>query len=249
VNRLIILSITAIMANSCAFHSGMMTGNAEISSNSEIIGFATGKSKTSLVFGIGGLDSQTLVRDAKRDMYSKYPLKQGQAYANVTVDWQKAFYFIVVVNTLTISADIVDLERKGTGDGVQAGFNNIFESVAYIKSDLWLQPGDSALLIVSETWEEVVIREVKSENKVFVTTTDKRILKANLKQLYTKNPRRVFQNNDFKVNDTVQYKILNKDGGIQKVPAVVKGINPDRVLLKYGSTLIEVKSKQLLLNK
>ncbi len=84
-----------VLLSSCAYHGGMMTGNAELNSNSEIVNFAIGQSEAVHVFGIGGLDSKTLVKDAKEDLYSRYPLKKGQAYANLVVDFRQAFYFIV----------------------------------------------------------------------------------------------------------------------------------------------------------
>jgi len=223
-----------------------MTGNAELNSNSEIVNFATGQSKALYVIGLGGLNSKTLVRDAKMNMYSNYPLQQGQAYANVTVDWHQAFYFLAMENTVTISADIVNLERKSSEEGIQSGFEYSSESLAFIKSELWLQPGDSALLIVDGIPEKVMILDVVSDYKVFVKLSeDQRVLKANIKQLFTENPKRIFQNNSFKVNDVLLYEIINNDGGVQEVPATVKGINPDQVLLKYGNTVVEVKANKL----
>jgi hypothetical protein len=81
------VSITFFLSVSCAIHTGNTTGNAELQgSDFEIIDIGYGEAHTFKIFGIGGLSTNTLVYDAKKDLYRRYPLKKGQAYANVSID-------------------------------------------------------------------------------------------------------------------------------------------------------------------
>jgi len=85
------------LLSSCASHVGVMTGNASISdANFNVIGLAVGSAKTQHIMGIGGLGKDALILEAKRNLYLKYPLKKGQALANVTVDIKRsAFPFCI----------------------------------------------------------------------------------------------------------------------------------------------------------
>jgi hypothetical protein len=95
--------------SSCAFHSGMMTGNASISNNNfRVVNFAEGHSQTTHILGIGGLKNPAIVLAAKRDLLENYPLKTGQALANITVDFKRTFFFLGMTTSATVSADIID---------------------------------------------------------------------------------------------------------------------------------------------
>src|SRR5690554_2287325 len=93
---------------SCAFHSGMMTSNASLSGNDfEILSIESGTAKTTHIFGFGGLNHQALVFEAKKNMYRSSPLKKGQAFANVSVDFKRSYFPIVRTTYVTITADLV----------------------------------------------------------------------------------------------------------------------------------------------
>ncbi|MFK8044267.1 MAG: DUF6567 family protein [Crocinitomicaceae bacterium] len=101
------------LLSSCAFHTGTMTGNATIMGpNFTVQGMAYGKAETKHVFGIGGLGKEAIVLEAKRKMYTAFPLEPGQAFANVTVDFKKGFYIVYSKLTCTISADIIDFNER-----------------------------------------------------------------------------------------------------------------------------------------
>ena len=118
-NTLIIIPLISLFFASCAIHTGMMTGNASLSHpNFKIVDVAVGTASTTKVFGIGGLKSDALVLQAKKNLFNKYPLKKGQALANVTVDFKRSAYFIVYTTKVTISADIVDFNEAGVKQDV-----------------------------------------------------------------------------------------------------------------------------------
>ncbi len=110
------VALVGILLTACfALHSGTMVNSASLSQNNfKIIGSVMGQSQTVNILGFGGgLDRDALVYEAKQDMYNSRPLRSGQAYVNITVDFKRAFYIFWNVNKCTINADIVQfLEDK-----------------------------------------------------------------------------------------------------------------------------------------
>jgi hypothetical protein len=105
------LAIFLLLTSSCATHLGMMTGSASLSSNNfKMIKIATGTASTTKFLGIGGLGKDALVSDAKKNLMQNNPLKEGQALANVTVDFKTSFIILVVTEKCTVTADIVEFK-------------------------------------------------------------------------------------------------------------------------------------------
>ncbi|TSA31017.1 MAG: hypothetical protein D4R64_18890 [Porphyromonadaceae bacterium] len=89
----------------------MMTGSVSLSSNNfKMVKSATGTAETTKVFGLGGLAKNALVFEAKNDLMMNYPLKEGQALANVTVDFKNSIIFFVIKQKVTVTADIVEFK-------------------------------------------------------------------------------------------------------------------------------------------
>ncbi|MFT4753207.1 MAG: hypothetical protein ACI85Q_000745 [Salibacteraceae bacterium] len=111
--KFIVLSIFTILFSSCAFHSGLMTGNTSITnSDFKYVALAQGSAITTHVFGIGGLKKKALVFEAKKDLLKNYPLRKGQALANVTVDLKRTYVFCVVRTRMTVTADVIDFNTE-----------------------------------------------------------------------------------------------------------------------------------------
>lgn len=101
----------ALISNSCATHWGTMNGSASLSSNNfKIVKMASGTASTKKIFGFGGLAKDALVLEAKKELMQNYPLKEGQALANVTVDFKNSFMFFVNTNKVTVTADVVEFK-------------------------------------------------------------------------------------------------------------------------------------------
>lgn len=107
----IAIVIIAFATSSCATHWGTMNGSASLSSNNfKIAKMASGTASTTKIFGFGGLAKDALVLEAKKDMMQNYPLREGQALANVTVDFKNSFMFFVNTNKVTVTADVVEFK-------------------------------------------------------------------------------------------------------------------------------------------
>ena len=139
--------VLIIGLNSCAFHSGLMTGNASLNNaDFNIVDFAIGSSETIKVLGFGGLKSEALVLEAKRNLYENYPLKKGQALANVTVDFKNEFYLLWSKLKVVVSAEVVDFNKTnkdyipistllGIENNDKQEFFNIGDEVFFFKTN------------------------------------------------------------------------------------------------------------------
>lgn len=97
----------------CAFHNGTFDSGVAITNNQfRVVGTAHGNAYTTHVFGLGGLATDALVHEAKRDLYSKYPLAKGMILNNITVDFKRSFYFFAMTTKVMISADIIDFNPE-----------------------------------------------------------------------------------------------------------------------------------------
>ena len=100
-----------IMFSACSFHSGIIDGVAPpVSKNFKYVGNAVGESQATYVFGFGGLGRTGLVREAKNNLIQNYPVKNGQALVNFTIDHNKQFLFfgLLWVHKVYITADILE---------------------------------------------------------------------------------------------------------------------------------------------
>ena len=104
------IAVFIALLSGCAVHSGIMNnsaalGEANFSYRQQSI---SGSSEAKYIFGIGGLDKQALVDEAKKDMLKNYELQPNQALANVTVNWKNTFILVVIKTQCTVTADIVE---------------------------------------------------------------------------------------------------------------------------------------------
>lgn len=108
-----ILWLTALLAflllQSCAFHKGIMTSNVQLTDgNFRMVKTANGYAKATYILGIGGLKKNALVHNARKDMYLRYPLQPGQAFANISVDFKRAYFPLVGITSVYVTADVIE---------------------------------------------------------------------------------------------------------------------------------------------
>lgn len=103
------MALAAIVFSSCAIHVGTITGDASISTNNfKMVRMAEGTATTTKIFGLGGLGKDALVNEAKKDLLQNNPLKDGQALANLTLDFKNSYILFVNKQKVTVAADIVE---------------------------------------------------------------------------------------------------------------------------------------------
>ena len=64
---------------------------------------------TTKFFGLGGLNHDALLLEAKKEMMNARPLKANEQYANLTCDFKNTLVFFVVTTKVTVSADVIKL--------------------------------------------------------------------------------------------------------------------------------------------
>jgi|AACY02.2.fsa_nt_gi hypothetical protein len=113
-NKVIILLAFAGLGlglSSCAkIHMGVVNGSAQLSQrNFTYNGQAKGESSAVYIFGIGGNDKEKLIDEAWMAMNKNFPLKDGQAYANVryNLTTQNVLGYLYMKRTQHVTADIV----------------------------------------------------------------------------------------------------------------------------------------------
>lgn len=255
-NKIIPLTLIILMiTSSCAFHIGTMSGNADLHGNSfELIDIAVGRASTLRVFGIGGLKKDAIVLEAKQNLYKNNPLKTGQAFANVTVDFKISHYLIVTKSDITISADIVQFNsQNGNNDSVQTVFKNIEKIGLRLKDPLDSQfnetfMGDSIVFIKQEKIEKgKVIASTKQNDYFFIkhtlNTEHSNILKIPKNKVYfISKPKLIETNTSLKLNQQIEFQ----RNGIQLNGKVIGlGFNEALIQTNQNADPITISYNQL----
>jgi hypothetical protein len=107
------LFVLSMLITSCAINSGYINSSASLSSaNFKYVKLAKGSSETSKFLGLGGLEVDMLLANAKSNMFENYPLKDNQTYANFCVDFLNSnILYLVKKQKVTITADIVEFTK------------------------------------------------------------------------------------------------------------------------------------------
>jgi len=115
-NKILAALIIMISISSCvSIHAGMTSSSASLSSNNfnyvaqGVQGSASIVQYVALVPGF----RETLINDAKNEILKKYPLKNNQALANITVDIKSNLVLgpVVRITKCTVTADIVEFTK------------------------------------------------------------------------------------------------------------------------------------------
>ena len=221
-----------MFTSSCAFHQGMMTGSASISNeNFSIIDFATGTATTTKVFGIGGLNSDALVLEAKRNLYANHPLKKGQALANLTVDFKREFYFIVVTTKVTITAEIVDFNIVPTDQKFEEINEKIKKSMPINLRNFDI--GETVIITLNEDRKEAKIIGVKNKKIIVQYNSNNNLLKSkklNLKKIFkTKIDPKNIELYGYQINQIVQFEAND----FKRIEGKIVGLNDTRAWIEY----------------
>lgn len=106
---IVALTGLVLLLTSCAVHNGTYDSGVALTNNRfRVVGTAEGQAGTTYVLWIGGLGKDALVAEAKKNLYSRYPLTKGMILANVTVDFKQSFFFVAGATLVTVSGDVID---------------------------------------------------------------------------------------------------------------------------------------------
>lgn len=238
-NLLLIFTFLLLMNACSSFHGGLMTGNASLQDNNfELIDFAIGKAKTTKLFGIGGMKKEALVFEAKKQMYLSYPLKKGQAYANVSVDFRTSFIFIATTTNVTITADIVQFDKsQSSTDAIQPLFKKLKEQDGEKKMqsfvfNKYVALGDTIKVLTKKGVKDYQVTRSLTKNIIAgvpledLSAKSKRFLVSDI--YITKS----FKDNyPYKINQLIDYKTYEGE----EVKAKITGFGKYNILLEFTS--------------
>lgn len=107
------LVLVLVAFSNCAMHTGYMQSSAVLNSNnfSYLKRDVQGTASCTYVLGIGGLNKNALVNEAKQNLLKNFDLQANQALVDITVNWKKTYYLFVTKNECTISASVVEFSK------------------------------------------------------------------------------------------------------------------------------------------
>lgn len=158
------ICLLIFILSSCAFHSGMVSTDLA-PENVFYEEVAVGHSKTTQVFGIGGLKRDALVLDAKKNMYQNFPLDSGERYLNMTVDFKTTYVLMVRKLQCQVSADIISARKE------KAMYSeNYFEAITpKVINDSLFMVGDT--LYASDSTRYKILK-FKTEDNAYLANLD-----------------------------------------------------------------------------
>ena len=107
----IIFVFSLIFLAGCSFHKGMISPSYVqfTSPNFNYVNSIEGEASAIYILGIGGLEINGLVNEAKTNMYSNFFLKKNQVITNVTEDVKKTLFLpFFTKHKVIITADVYE---------------------------------------------------------------------------------------------------------------------------------------------
>lgn len=109
----LILCLVFLFSSCAAGLTGNMNNSAALSSDNftYVKKNLKGKSQATYVLGIGGMNREAIVDEAKQNLLENYSLEDGQALANSTVNFKySSFLGIVTTYKCYVTGDIVQFQ-------------------------------------------------------------------------------------------------------------------------------------------
>ena len=98
--------------NSCIStqNGSIESSSFSVKNNFKIISTVEGESNATYILGIGGNLKDSLMNEAKKNMYLKYSLQSNQNLTNITTDIKKTYFILPLLYTsqkIIVSADVI----------------------------------------------------------------------------------------------------------------------------------------------
>lgn len=238
--------LLATLATSCAYHVGNVSTGSHIDCPMRYI--ATGSSKSYKVLGIGGINKEALIMEAKQDLYQKFPYQKDVKLSNFSVDFQYLFVLVYFRTKVTVSADVFDCstDKLGTKDfrpedrnmaigGFVKGDSLLYEFEGYHKGTFVKYAGNGKFEI-----------EYRAESgKTKTTVADPDLIFKTSKDTYNVNYY------GFDVGETANVTVKNSKTNTKTMkPCTIIGLNSKYAIVSYvkdsGETSISTVRKSVL---
>ena len=116
--------LAALTLSGCtATHFGTFTGSSVmIPAEHRYAGSVSGSASAFYFMGEGGLARQGLAAEARANMLSKFPARDGLVLANFTTDIKTSYILCFTKRTLMLSADVIDVKQTTLPYGLKNGY-------------------------------------------------------------------------------------------------------------------------------
>ncbi|RYM36084.1 hypothetical protein ERX46_03560 [Brumimicrobium glaciale] len=187
---------------------------------------------------MGGVATDALVLEAKRNLYKNYPLAPGQALANVSVDFKRSFFPIISKAKVVISADIIDFNEgavvKSEVEKFPIGLENKRENELNVASEMVYFEYESKLKlgkIVGYGLTRVKVMSLSERDRL-------RIKRVPVRKLFFMNKNEAILETNFNIGDEVTYvdEIVDENGAYRNVlrSGTVFGLGQKGAVIKYN---------------
>lgn len=89
---------------------------------------AVGVVQTTTFFGIGGVNKDALVLEAKRKLIASRPLTTNEEYANFTLDFKRTLFLSFSRTKVTMSADVVRYISDNANDSIKDVYSDAYKA-------------------------------------------------------------------------------------------------------------------------
>lgn len=238
--------LLATLATSCAYHVGNVSTGSHIDCPMRYI--ATGTAQTHKVLGIGGINKEALIVEAKQELYQKFPYQKDVKLSNFSVDYQFTFWLLYSRTKVTVSADVYDcnVEKQGIKDfrpedrsmaigGFIKGDSLLYEFEGYHKGTFLKYAGNGKFEISYDA----------GNGKTKTTVADPDLIFKTSKDTYNVNYY------GFELGETVNVTVKNSKTNTKTLkPCTIIGLNSKYAIVSYvkdsGETSISTVKKSVL---
>lgn len=126
---LLIFLLLFLFYSCVSYQSGGISSDL-VSPNSVYTDIAIGSANSNRFLGLGGMRKDALLFEAKRSMMTSRPLRQNEAYANITYDWKRTFAFFIDRTKVTVTADVVTILENPIEDR----YSENYKSAIFLKN-------------------------------------------------------------------------------------------------------------------
>ncbi|MGB6037396.1 MAG: DUF6567 family protein [Cryomorphaceae bacterium] len=251
--RLLNLSLAALILSSCAIHTGNTSSNAAVTNdNFRIMDLAFGQAQTTQVFGFGGLKPDALVLDAKREMYRNHPLEAGQIYANITVDYKRSFYLIVVTTMVTVSADVVQFnpsesqKKEDLFSKKNSGLSAVVPSAKAIEisANKYFETGKNVGVYAGGELKTMKLENQLGKKRYELLSADSSKFIYDVKSIYLIDEVNYDFQHGYSVGDRVKWEVRDETND-----GIIVGINENMVVIKSEDQLTEISQEDVKPNE
>jgi len=166
------------LLGSCASHQGTLSSSS-VSVPVKYEDIALGTAETDRYFGFGGLSQDALVLEAKGELVRNRPLKTNEQYINFTTDFKISYHLFHRQTKVTISADVVSLQK----DSIYNPYSDIYKRKLFSKAkshDLF-HIGDS---VYEEQGKKGTILNIHQNEIIFLCDTKANEFKTQKKAMH-----------------------------------------------------------------